>query len=234
LLCVCVCVCVYYSLLMPFPWKHNFHVYTQVAALYSHRLTDADVTHYCSSEEGGKNSKEITSLNFSCQFSFGVGGGGGGGVMLIVCRCCCSSVKVWFGVRDFGCIIIEINETAFKHNKHCNTVASRGNESECRTHWLLGRLNLSKPCHFKGSAPTALSNSLSICIRNYSYKPPCNCHSVIFLDPFAKLLKAALTFVITVCPSAWNNSGPTGQSFMIFEHFSKICRENSSFVKIWQ
>jgi hypothetical protein len=75
--CVCVFVClfVYYSLLMPFPWKHSFHICTQVAALYSHRLADTGVTLYCFSEKGGKNTKEITSLNFSWQFSFGEGGG---------------------------------------------------------------------------------------------------------------------------------------------------------------
>jgi hypothetical protein len=34
----------------------------------------------------------------------------------------------------------------------------------------------------------------------------------------------------------WNNSTPNGRIFMKFgiEYFSKICRENSSFIKIWQ
>jgi len=33
--------------------------------------------------------------------------------------------------------------------------------------------------------------------------------------------------------SAWNNSAPTGRIFMKFGiYFSKICRENSSFIKI--
>jgi len=35
-----------------------------------------------------------------------------------------------------------------------------------------------------------------------------------------------------VCPSAWNNSAPTGRIFMKFEYFSKICRLNSSLIKM--
>jgi hypothetical protein len=50
-------VCVYFSLLMPFPWKHNFHVFTQVAALYSHRRNDKGVRVHCFSEKGGKKMK---------------------------------------------------------------------------------------------------------------------------------------------------------------------------------
>jgi len=47
-----------------------------------------------------------------------------------------------------------------------------------------------------------------------------------------------------ICPSvrpslrlsAWNNSAPTGRVFMKFDilHFSQICRENSSSIKIGQ
>ena len=40
------------------------------------------------------------------------------------------------------------------------------------------------------------------------------------------------SFVMSVRPSAWNNSAPTGQIFMKFDTgvFSKICPENSSFI----
>jgi len=59
------------------------------------------------------------------------------------------------------------------------------------------------------------------------------------LDAFAKLRKATISFVMSVCPSvrlsAWSNSAPTGGIFMKFDEFYfLICGENSSFVKIWQ
>jgi hypothetical protein len=37
-----------------------------------------------------------------------------------------------------------------------------------------------------------------------------------FLGAFAKLRKAAISFVMSVCPSAWNNAPPTGRIFMKF------------------
>jgi hypothetical protein len=39
---------------------------------------------------------------------------------------------------------------------------------------------------------------------------------------------------LPVCSSEWNDSAPTGWIFMIFEHFLKICQEDSNFVNIWQ
>jgi hypothetical protein len=36
---------------------------------------------------------------------------------------------------------------------------------------------------------------------------------------------------LSVYPSAWNNSAPTGRIFMLFENFSKICWESSSVIK---
>jgi hypothetical protein len=35
-----------------------------------------------------------------------------------------------------------------------------------------------------------------------------------FIGTFAKLKKASVRFVVSVCLSAWNNSAPTGWSFM--------------------
>jgi len=62
-----------------------------------------------------------------------------------------------------------------------------------------------------------------------------------FLGAFAKLGRAIISFAMSsvrpsVRLSAWNNSAPTRQIFMkcLCEYFSKICRENSSFTKIWQ
>jgi hypothetical protein len=61
---------------MPFPWKHNFHVCTQVAALYSHRLTDTGVTLYDFSEKGGKKYERNDFAEFQLAV-FILGGGGG-------------------------------------------------------------------------------------------------------------------------------------------------------------
>ena len=49
----------------------------------------------------------------------------------------------------------------------------------------------------------------------------------VFLGAFAKLRKATIRF-IPVCSSAWSNTALTGR---IFELSSKMCRENSSFIK---
>ena len=37
------------------------------------------------------------------------------------------------------------------------------------------------------------------------------------LGAFAELQKATISFVMSVCPSAWNNSAPTGRSLMKFD-----------------
>jgi hypothetical protein len=61
---------------------------------------------------------------------------------------------------------------------------------------------------------------------------------VKLLGAFAKLRKATISFVMSVCPpvylSSWNNSVLIVQIFIKFHisDFSKICRENSSFIKI--
>jgi hypothetical protein len=42
---------------------------------------------------------------------------------------------------------------------------------------------------------------------------------------------------MSVCPSAWNKSAPTGRIFVksyISVFFGKICRENWFLIKIWQ
>jgi hypothetical protein len=57
------------------------------------------------------------------------------------------------------------------------------------------------------------------------------------LGAFSKLWKATVSFVMPVCPSAWNKSAPNWMDFswkLKFEYFSKICQENSSFIQIWQ
>jgi hypothetical protein len=55
---------------------------------------------------------------------------------------------------------------------------------------------------------------------------------------FLKLRKATISFVMSVRQSAWNNAAATGRIFVKFDIWvffeKKICRENSSSVKIWQ
>ena len=59
--------------------------------------------------------------------------------------------------------------------------------------------------------------------------------SLGFLGAFAKLRKATLSLVISVRPH-WTTRLPlNGFSWtLISEYFSKLCQENSSFIKIWQ
>jgi hypothetical protein len=40
---------------------------------------------------------------------------------------------------------------------------------------------------------------------------------ILFLGALAKLRKAAISFVMSVCPSAWNNSASTGRIFVKFD-----------------
>jgi hypothetical protein len=64
----------------------------------------------------------------------------------------------------------------------------------------------------------------------FSYK------KCLFLDTLEKLRKENISFVMSVCPSALNNSASTERIFMKFgfRYVSKICPENSSFIKIWK
>jgi glutamine synthetase adenylyltransferase len=53
--------------------------------------------------------------------------------------------------------------------------------------------------------------------------------TVSVLDTFAELWKVTVSFDMSVRPS-----GPTGRMFMKFGYFSKIFRENASFITILQ
>ena len=64
----------------------------------------------------------------------------------------------------------------------------------------------------------------------------CNWLAVVsgvrFLGAFARLRKAAISFIMSVCPHGTTRL-PLGGFWwkLIFETFSKICQENSNFVK---
>jgi len=56
-----------------------------------------------------------------------------------------------------------------------------------------------------------------IYFKKCSLQPTLGCHYTnTFLDAFAELRKATISFVTSVCLSAWNNSAPTRRIFMKF------------------
>jgi hypothetical protein len=70
----------------------------------------------------------------------------------------------------------------------------------------------------------ARSCSLEITLTSYVKGCPTRC----FLDTFAKLRLATVSFVMYIRLSAWNNSAPTGQIFMKFdtyEFFENLSRK---------
>jgi hypothetical protein len=77
---------------------------------------------------------------------------------------------------------------------------------------------------------------------NYLYRNKHGQFSVV-LTVFAKLLKATSSFVMSVCLSVRLSVCPHGTTRLpldgfsrklILKYFSKICRENLSFIKMWQ
>jgi len=58
-------------------------------------------------------------------------------------------------------------------------------------------------------------------------------HHVSLLGEFAKFEKRLLASpCLSVRPSAWNYSAPTGRIFMkVDKYFSNICRKNKNFIK---
>jgi hypothetical protein len=55
----------------------------------------------------------------------------------------------------------------------------------------------------------------------------------LFLGMFAKLVKATVSFVMSVCPHGTFRLPLDGfSSNLIFEYFPKICRENLRFIEI--
>jgi hypothetical protein len=78
---------------------------------------------------------------------------------------------------------------------------------------------------------------IAICLRQSRICTGCE-RRVVFLGAFVKLREAIISFVMSVRPSACHNSPrpPLGGFSwnLIFEYFSKICDENSSFIQMWQ
>ena len=56
---------------------------------------------------------------------------------------------------------------------------------------------------------------MAVCSENHTKHINARCgQNVDILGAFAKLRKATTSFVMSVCPSTWNNSAPTGRIFM--------------------
>ena len=103
------------------------------------------------------------------------------------------------------------------------------------------RGNLFHNLHFTMRLPffgafAKLRKSTTRCVQ----KSPTNAHKLFFNSLF---LKYPTSFVIPVRPSVFLSVHPNGTTRLpldvllwnlIFECFSKICRENSSFIKFWQ
>jgi hypothetical protein len=70
----------------------------------------------------------------------------------------------------------------------------------------------------------------SITIHLLQFVQSATCRDIAtLLGVFAKFRKGTTSFVmcLSVRPSTWNNSAPTGRIFMKFEHVSIICRGNT-------
>jgi hypothetical protein len=104
------------------------------------------------------------------------------------------------------------------------------NDKICKYLWKTGirinlKHNLSSKCESKENASVAVE----LC-----YTVLASCHTsdrnwTTFLRVFSNMRKAANTAILSVRPSAWNNSTLNGQIFMkvyIWISFPKICREN--------
>ena len=86
----------------------------------------------------------------------------------------------------------------------------------------------------KRSYNPVLSWTFSI-IWGYTHNacPLAQLQYISFLGPFAKLRKATISFVMSVCPHGTTRLPLNGFCWnLIFETSSKICRENSDFTKI--
>jgi hypothetical protein len=46
------------------------------------------------------------------------------------------------------------------------------------------------------------------------------------------IANAPISFVMSIRPSAWNSTAPTGRILMKFDLFKKLRRENSSLIKV--
>ena len=87
----------------------------------------------------------------------------------------------------------------------------------------------------QGNVPTTAWNiRYGVCISAFLHA----LFFPFFLGAFAKLRKATNSFVVSACPSVrFEQLGSHWKNFheiLSFDYLSKIWRENSSFIKIWQ
>ena len=97
-------------------------------------------------------------------------------------------------------------------------------------------------CHNSGKHNTCFNcrgKIKFIALINLLFKKDLFSVTPLFLGAFTKLRKATISFVMSVCPSVRQHGTIRlpldGFSWsLIYEHFSKVCRENSNCIKIWQ
>jgi len=91
-----------------------------------------------------------------------------------------------------------------------------------QSHKIKGMRDAAEIDRLQRHSPRGLHNHQTSCVSS-------------FLGAFAELRKATVSFVMSMRPHGANRLPLDGFSWnLTFEYFSKICRENSSFVKIWQ
>jgi hypothetical protein len=98
--------------------------------------------------------------------------------------------------------------------------------NESPSSWLLSNASSSSQFQVKYDRHTNNYNC-SIYLYNFQFMHASGQDGPV-LCAFAKLLKTTISFVMSVCPSVWDNSAPTGRIFMkfgIWLFFENLSRE---------
>ena len=95
------------------------------------------------------------------------------------------------------------------------TLLSAAWDSQIICFWWNG---LESEIHPNNNFSSYLTENTAYYLMNHTKRVNTLCgNTKSFLDAFAKLRKATIGSVMSVCPSAWNNSAPTGRIFMKFD-----------------
>ena len=122
--------------------------------------------------------------------------------------------------------------TSGRKNLHSHACASVLNPSSPRSipRTAVSLLTHSMPSYQQAPFNVIFNILFRDCVWGHGQRPR-TVSGDFFIGTFAKLRKSTISFVMSVRPHlpldgfSWN---------LIFEYFSKICRENSSFIKTWQ
>ena len=96
-------------------------------------------------------------------------------------------------------------------------------------------VSISYHCRHKPKSQTANTNYINPSKTEGLLRSKLLLRTEGFLEAVAKLQKAASSFVMSVRPHGTTRPPFNGFSWnLIFDYFSKICRENSSFIKSYK